>query len=238
MICKADLHVHSAASPDGRSSLAELARTAKARGLDAVAVCDHNLCTPAPEGLDVLFIPGVELSTDRGHILGLFLERPVAPLTDAAQAVRAIRQAGGLAVIAHPFELEKPGAAALEALDIDGVECANARAAMKNRRANDEARELAARRGLFSTGGSDAHGAGELAACYTELETESCTLPALRAALAAGRAKTVFARSCTWREKGLSQLAKAKKYGGAKRRLRAAAYFAGCCLRDVFERKD
>jgi predicted metal-dependent phosphoesterase TrpH len=238
MIWKADLHVHSEASPDGRSSLAELARVAKARGLDAVAVCDHNLCTEAPEGLGVLFIPGVELSTDRGHILGLFLDRPVPPLSNADEAVRAIREAGGLAVVAHPFELEKPGPAALEVLDIDGAECANARAAMKNKDANKEALALAARRGLVMTGGSDAHGAGELAACYTKLDAPSLSLPDLKAALAAGKSEPVFVRSCTWREKGLSQFAKAKRYGGAKRKLKAAAYFAGCLARDVFWRKD
>ena len=72
-----DLHVHTAASPDGRSSLADLAAAAKRAGLDAMAICDHDLCTPVPEALEgVLLIPACEVSTRAGHITGLFLDGP------------------------------------------------------------------------------------------------------------------------------------------------------------------
>ena len=40
---RADLHVHTDASPDGRSPLAAIARAARRAGLDAVAVTDHEL---------------------------------------------------------------------------------------------------------------------------------------------------------------------------------------------------
>ena len=73
----ADLHVHSCASVDGRSSVEALIETAKARGLAAITVSDHDLCTPLPERPDVLLIPGVEITSANGHILGLFLERPI-----------------------------------------------------------------------------------------------------------------------------------------------------------------
>ena len=45
-IYRVDLHLHTAASPDGRSSLEGIAKAAKAAGLDAIAVTDHDLCTP------------------------------------------------------------------------------------------------------------------------------------------------------------------------------------------------
>lgn len=73
----ADLHVHSRASADGRSSIEALIEAAKARGLAAITVSDHDLCTPLPESPDVLLIPGVEITSANGHILGLFLERPI-----------------------------------------------------------------------------------------------------------------------------------------------------------------
>ena len=73
----ADLHVHSRASADGRSSVEDLIQTAKARGLAAITVSDHDLCTPLPDSPDVLLIPGVEITSANGHILGLFLERPI-----------------------------------------------------------------------------------------------------------------------------------------------------------------
>ena len=44
----ADLHVHSRASVDGRSSVEALIEAAKARGLAAITVSDHDLCTPLP----------------------------------------------------------------------------------------------------------------------------------------------------------------------------------------------
>ena len=92
---KADLHVHTSASPDGRSALPALAAAARARGLHALAVTDHNLCTPAPAALDgVLLIPGCEVSTQAGHITALFLERPLdldmsGPLPPPEAAVEA-----------------------------------------------------------------------------------------------------------------------------------------------------
>ena len=73
----ADLHVHSRASADGRSSVEALIEAAKARGLAAITVSDHDLCTPLPESPDVLLIPGVEITSANGHILGLFLDRPI-----------------------------------------------------------------------------------------------------------------------------------------------------------------
>ena len=74
----ADLHVHTAASPDGRSSLEDLTAAAAAAGLQALAVTDHDRCTPVPAAMNgILLIPGCELSTRAGHITGLFLERPV-----------------------------------------------------------------------------------------------------------------------------------------------------------------
>jgi predicted metal-dependent phosphoesterase TrpH len=37
-----DLHVHSNYSPDGHSSVEEILKAAKARGLDGVAFTDHD----------------------------------------------------------------------------------------------------------------------------------------------------------------------------------------------------
>ena len=73
----ADLHVHSRASADGRSSVEALIEAAKARSLAAITVSDHDLCTPLPDSPDVLLIPGVEITSANGHILGLFLDRPI-----------------------------------------------------------------------------------------------------------------------------------------------------------------
>lgn len=241
MIVKADLHVHSAASWDGRSNLAALAQAAHARGLDAIAVCDHDLCTDVTGEYPVLLIPGVEITSTAGHILGLFLERPIdralwetgAPTPEAA--IKAIRACGGLAVPAHPFSPQKLDEAALAALCPDALEVQNARVALKNAARNARAQAFAAQHQLAVTGGSDAHCAAEVGGCYTELDCAERSLAALREALAAGRARAVFDHACTWTQKGLSQWYGARR-APILRRCRALAYLAVCVLRDLFRR--
>lgn len=241
MMLKADLHVHSAASWDGRSGLAALAQAAHARGLDAIAVCDHDRCTDVSGGFPVLLIPGVEITSTAGHILGLFLERPIdralwetgAPTPEAA--MKAIRACGGLSVPAHPFSPQKLDEAALAALCPDAVEVQNARVALKNAARNAQAQAFAAQHQLAVTGGSDAHCAAEVGGCYTELDCAERSLAALREALAARRARAVFDHACTWTQKGLSQWHGARR-APLLRRCRALAYLTVCVLRDLFRR--
>ncbi len=61
---KADLHMHSTVS-DGSYTIEELAREAAARGVDIIAVTDHDTLSQAgqiPENLPVKVIPGIEIS--------------------------------------------------------------------------------------------------------------------------------------------------------------------------------
>lgn len=78
-----DLHTHSTYS-DGTLTPAQLMRLARAQGLCAVALCDHNTVAGLPEFMQageetgVQAIGGVEFSTEylgkELHILGLFIE--------------------------------------------------------------------------------------------------------------------------------------------------------------------
>mgnify|MGYP000664838492 CR=1 FL=1 len=78
MEVKLDLHIHSEHSPDGRMALDEIVACARARGLQGVAVCDHDRAlTETWDAPDFLLIPGIELSTDRGHLLGLFVTEQI-----------------------------------------------------------------------------------------------------------------------------------------------------------------
>jgi predicted metal-dependent phosphoesterase TrpH len=70
-----DLHMHTFRS-DGFSSTKRMLMTAKNRGLDVVAITDHNVSSELShkEALDkygIYTIPGFELSFLRGHILVL-----------------------------------------------------------------------------------------------------------------------------------------------------------------------
>ena len=82
-----DLHAHSTAS-DGSQSPTALVAAARAAGLSAIAVTDHDTmagvaeATAAGSALGLRVVPGVELSAMDGerevHILGLHIERASA----------------------------------------------------------------------------------------------------------------------------------------------------------------
>jgi len=84
MASKADLHTHSTYS-DGNLTPTELIEKAVGRGLEVLALTDHDCTDGIAEALEaaqkhppLLFIPGVELSTDlpreEVHVLGYFLD--------------------------------------------------------------------------------------------------------------------------------------------------------------------
>ncbi|MCY1031552.1 CehA/McbA family metallohydrolase [Corallococcus sp. BB11-1] len=105
-------HVHTTRS-DGNGSPAKVAAAAKAAGLDFVVLTDHNdLAPPAATWMDgVLLIPGVELSTQSGHLTAFGMQRPlrdVKPWGPPEQALAAVEAAGGTAVLAHPVQKKNP----------------------------------------------------------------------------------------------------------------------------------
>ncbi len=93
-------------------SPAELVAAAVEAGLDVIAVCDHDTMAAAAEtvargteaGLGV--IAGQEVTTRwpaQTHVVGWFLERPVAAGRPLADTIDAIHDQGGLVMIPHPF---------------------------------------------------------------------------------------------------------------------------------------
>ena len=193
MTLRVDLHIHTDHSIDGRHSLERMAAAAKQAGLDAMAITDHDQCTPLPPELEgVLLIPACEISTQVGHITGLFLDRPVAFDTlckdgrpTGQAAVEEIHRCGGLAVAAHPFQ--KPGVDGSRLPPgLDAVEGVNARANFKVSDANAKARQWAMDHHLPAVGGSDSHGFQEVGNGYTEVDCPEKALSALKEAITAG----------------------------------------------------
>jgi len=73
-----DLHMHTTKS-DGKNSTKEMLKTAKRRGLDVIAITDHNITSKFnPEKImekyGIYVIPGCELSFLSGHLLVLGLD--------------------------------------------------------------------------------------------------------------------------------------------------------------------
>lgn len=133
----AEVHAHTLAS-DGMVSAVELVQAAAAIGLNVLCITDHDTVSdlgPASDagaalGVDVVRGEEVTASFPPGiHIVGLFLERQIRMHMSVEDTVDAIHDAGGLAVIAHPFmptwfASMTPGKARslLESRRVDGIE--------------------------------------------------------------------------------------------------------------------
>jgi predicted metal-dependent phosphoesterase TrpH len=169
-----DLHNHTRWSFDCSMDPAKVVRLAKARGLDAIAITDHDEIEGAREaqraaGGDVLVIVGEEIDTRAGDVLGLFLKEKIST-DDPLEAIRAIHDQGGLAILAHPFtktkSVDDPVARAL-----DGCEGFNARhsgvASIEGSDPEPRIAAFAKEYDLSLTAGSDAHFYRELARART-----------------------------------------------------------------------
>ena len=239
MELKLDLHTHSQRSPDGVMTLDEIVSLAKAGGLNGAAVCDHDLALiDPPEYEDFLLIPGVEVSTQFGHLLGLFLTGPVET-RDFFEAAELIHAQGGLAVLAHHFQRSRDGARLAPAVPLlDGVETWNSRAGRNIHDANRLAQSFAQACRLPAFGGSDAHCPEEVGNGFTVVEAEELTLEAAKAALLSGAARTEGRRSRAWYA-ARSQLTKRRRTGASPLSFaKWAAFAAKCCLQDIFRKGD
>lgn len=176
-----DLHVHTKYSGDASINPRELFTVAKARGLDGIAVTDHDTTrgwTDFSGDDDFIVIQGIERTTDHGSVIGLFLNEEI----DAYgfwDAVDQIRGQGGIVVLPHPCDAFRRDTPRISALDtgllkarIDAVEVFNSRCIFG--RSNERAERLAEELGKHRLGGSDAHTLGEVGRARTRF---SCGSP-------------------------------------------------------------
>jgi len=110
MASRADLHTHSTYS-DGRLTPPELIERAVSRGLEVLALTDHDCTDGIAEALEaaqnhprLLFIPGVEMSTDlpqeEVHVLGYFLDWRNPRFQDCLDHLRRSRLERGQKMLA------------------------------------------------------------------------------------------------------------------------------------------
>ncbi len=162
MTLRIDLHIHTRSSVDCLSDHADVVAVARARGLDRIAVTDHNEIDGAFRARDLdpeLVIVGEEVKTaDGADVTGLFLERKIPRGMSPGETVRAIREQGGLVYIPHPFAGGKGlDVDQLDALagSVDAVEIFNAR--LHDPGLNQRAAAWAEDHDCPGGAGSDAH---------------------------------------------------------------------------------
>jgi len=106
-----NIHIHSTYS-DGSGSIKQIASHAARAGLSFVIITDHETLEGlAEEGLHskVVTLVGIEINRPHSHYLAFGLTEPPASDPENPQKViDAVRTAGGLGFIAHPFEKGSP----------------------------------------------------------------------------------------------------------------------------------
>jgi hypothetical protein len=169
----ADIHIHSSVS-DGMAGITDILEfVAESGDLDVIAITDHGKISGGYEARELAakrnypfeVIVGAEINTTEGHLLALFLDKPVENDQHLADAIRAVHSQGGLCIAPHPLNpfTESVNQKDLEAVMnssepgtyFDGIETLNATitCAISNHRA----KKINEKYKLAETGGSDAH---------------------------------------------------------------------------------
>jgi len=190
---KIDLHVHTNHS-DGIGSVREALIVAYKRGLNGIAITDHETTNGFFEAKDyakklkLIVIPGFELKTDAGHILALGVKwNPWGERrAKYEEAIDWLRDECGISIIAHPatkihgidrWIKRKPDA--IEAINSNYPSKFMLRRGLK----------MALKLNVPMTAGSDAHQPECIGNAYTIIDAEGNDIEEILEALRGGRVK-------------------------------------------------
>ena len=174
-----DLHMHTDHSPDCATPVEVLLETAKARGLGAIAITDHNEVSGALEaremaerigGIKVIVAEEVK-TAHQGEVIGLFLEEKIERGMTLPETIAEIKRQGGLVYVPHPFDRlhSVPDYEHLLEVveDVDILEVFNPRIAIDS--FNEEAVRFARKYRIVPGAGSDSHVAQGLGSVMIKL---------------------------------------------------------------------
>jgi hypothetical protein len=175
---KIDLHVHTWYS-DARSTVLDVLEMAKRRGLDGIAITDHHTMQGVRDANvqvdNFLIIPGIEITTREGHLLGIGLSDNSFPLhktrnRSALQMSRMIHERGGLVIVPHPYTpFFSMKHTVIEWISPDAIEVYNAHSPCFTRDAR-RSRKLAEQLKIPLVAGSDSHTWQTVGDAYTLID--------------------------------------------------------------------
>ncbi len=176
MTVKVDMHVHTSCSPDSLIPIDDLLVACDHKGIDCVAVIDHDtaegalrLHEQAPERI----IVGEEIHTTAGELAGLFLKETIQPGLTPLETIERIKEQGGLVFLTHPFDSLRSAVLEDQAREeiwekIDIVETFNSRSAF--RWGDWKAARVVKEKGIPAGVGCDANARYELGMAYVMIE--------------------------------------------------------------------
>ena len=208
-----DLHTHTQPlSHDSLLSPDDLIEAAKAAGLDAVCLTEHDFVWDPEAARDLArrhsfrIIPAIEVNTEDGHFLAFGIHRYVYGMHRAGELARLVDEAGGALVAAHPYRRQLPfhlrhdgdWSEALERAlanpayrHVRAIETLNGRG---SERENAFAAELCSRLGLPAVAASDAHQRDDVGRCATRFDGAVTDVPSLVRELRGSRFQPVALR--------------------------------------------
>jgi predicted metal-dependent phosphoesterase TrpH len=204
-----DLHAHTTPRSNcSRTTIEELVATARANGLDALCITEHDVRWPADELADASralgfpLVPGVELTTDVGHVLAFGrLRKPLWMGYSLAELVEECEHSDTALVLPHPLRRYAgeraikggrvpPTADEIAALPqwemVHAIEAASTQTTVLEHTLTAAALSVAPRP---SVGASDAHGPGLAGTFATEIDRVVHTAEELAAEIRAGHVR-------------------------------------------------
>lgn len=156
------------------------AAVARALGLDGVAHSNHDYHQPFDT--DLATIPANEVTTTHGHVLVVGPDPPSRTPPGELSPEYVVEDAhdrGCAAIVAHPYRNStvREVDAGFDAVEVNG----------KHPRTREWVDRFAARVGLPTVGGSDAHYPPEVGRAYTEVDADELTPQAVVDAIRDGR---------------------------------------------------
>src|SRR5664280_2869311 len=107
----ADLHVHASGDASSAKTPMAMYKALRTSDLRLAVLTDHNridvarelVARSGDEGLPIELLVGEEITTREGHLLGIGLTARVPAGLSLADAIAAVHDQGGIAVVAHPL---------------------------------------------------------------------------------------------------------------------------------------
>jgi len=169
---KLDLHVHTNKSSDAFTSPKQLTTICSDRRLDGLAITDHNVLA-VDSSDELVILPGIEISTRHGHVIGLGMSEAVPRGLSADETIRRIRDLNGVSIIPHPYDLLRSSVRPhLLTVRPDIIEVINSSSFLHSVTWK-RARKFAEKEKYPMTAGSDSHIPQTIGRAYTEIECAS-----------------------------------------------------------------
>ena len=190
MKLKLDLHVHTSRSSDAFTSPEQLRTICRGRGLDGLAITDHNVLAQDLDD-ELVILPGIEISSRDGHIIGLGLSDAIPRGLSPDETIRRIRDQNGVSIIPHPYDLFRSSVRP-DRLTVrpDAIEVINSSSFLHSVTWK-RARKFAESENYPMTAGSDSHIPQTIGRAYTEIECGSRNTGSILASLVSGSVSPV-----------------------------------------------